>query len=88
MATNPIRVPEDVHNEVLTAARVIGCNASELLERAWNLYRHTPEFVADFELAQKAFSVGDLNAIASRLNEQAADRARQRAASVAALRNG
>jgi hypothetical protein len=87
MATNPIRVPEDVHLEVLAAARLIGCNASELMERAWNLYRQTPEFVADFELAQKAFSVGDLNAIASRLNEQAADRARQRAAAVDALRH-
>lgn len=87
MVTHPIRVPEDVHLEVLVAARLIGCNASELMERAWNLYRQTPEFVADFELAQKAFSVGDLNAIASRLNEQTTDRARQRAAAVDALRH-
>lgn len=86
MATNPVRVPEAVHSEVLAAARVLGCNASELLERAWLSFRESPGFVADFEQAQKAFSVGDLDAVASRLFEQSTDRARRRAAAVMALR--
>jgi hypothetical protein len=86
MATNPVRVPEVVHSEVHTAARLLGCNAAELLERAWNSYRQSPEFVADFEVAQKAFSVGDLDLVASRLHDQAADRARRRADAVKALR--
>lgn len=86
MATNPVRVPEAVHNEVHTAARLLGCNAAELLERAWESFRQSPAFVAEFELAQKAFSVGDLDHIASRLYEQSTDRAKHRAASVKALR--
>ncbi len=86
MATTPIRVPETVHSEVHAAARLMGCNAAELLARAWEAYRQTPEFVADFEYAQKAFSVGDLDAVAHRLHEQAAERASRRAAAVKALR--
>lgn len=35
MATNPIRVPESIHSEVHTAPRLLGCNAAELLARAW-----------------------------------------------------
>lgn len=86
MATNPVRVPEAVHNEVHTAARLLGCNAAELLERAWESFRQSPAFIAEFELAQKAFSVGDLDHVASRLHEQAAERAQRRAAAVKALR--
>ena len=56
MATNPVRVPEAVHDEVHTAARLFGCNASELLEHAWHSFRQSPEFVTEFEQARKAFS--------------------------------
>ena len=87
MATNPVRVPAAVHNEVHTAARLLGCNAAELLERAWASFRESPGFLAEFELAQKAFSVGDLDHVASRIYEQSADRARSRAAAVKALRH-
>jgi len=86
MATNPVRVPETVHNEVHTAARLLGCNAAELLERAWQSFRQSPEFLNDFEQAQKAFSVGDLDHVASRLYEQSAHRAKRRADAVKALR--
>jgi hypothetical protein len=86
MATNPVRVPEAVHNEVHTAARLLGCNAAELLERAWESFRQSPAFLAEFHLAQKAFSVGDLDHVASRLHEQSRQRAKQRAAAVSALR--
>jgi hypothetical protein len=87
MATNPVRVPEAVHNEVHAASRLLGCNASELLERAWQSFRESPAFLADFELAQKAFSIGDLDHVAARLHEQSTDRARERAAAVQALRS-
>ncbi|MFP5325998.1 MAG: hypothetical protein ACLGHT_00780 [Acidimicrobiia bacterium] len=86
MATNPIRVPESVHGEVHAAARLLGCNAAELLARAWEAYRESPEFVAEFEYAQKALSVGDIDAVAHRLHEQATERARRRADAVKALR--
>lgn len=86
MATNPIRVPESVHNEVHAAARLLGCNAAELLARAWEAYRQSPEFISDFELAQKALSVGDLDAVAHRLSERAAERAKARGDAVQAMR--
>ena len=86
MVTNPVRVPEAVHNEVHTAARLLGCSAAELLERAWESFRRSSAFIAEFELAQKAFSVGDLDRVASRLYEQSTDRANHRAAAVKALR--
>ncbi len=86
MATNPIRVPESVHSEVHAAARLLGCNAAELLARAWAAYRQSPEFVAEFEYAQKALSVGDIDAVAHRLHEQARERATRRAEAVKALR--
>lgn len=86
MATNPIRVPESLHGEVHAAARLLGCNAAELLARAWEAYRQSPEFVAEFERAQKALSVGDIDEVAHRLHEQATGRARRRADAVQALR--
>lgn len=86
MATKPIRVPESVHAEVHAAARLLGCNAADLLARAWEAYRHSPEFRSEFEFAQKALSVGDIDAVAHRLHEQAAERAKRRADAVRSLR--
>lgn len=86
MATSPVRVPEAVHGEVQTAARILGCTAAELMARAWGEYRRSPEFLADFEHAQKAFSVGDLDFVVNRLAEGSAERARTRAERVRALR--
>ena len=46
-----------------------------------------PEFVSEFEFAQKTrSSVGDVDAVAHRLHEQAAQRANRRADAVQALR--
>ena len=87
MTTNPVRVPASVHSEVNAAARVLGCNTAELLEKAWNVYRHSPEFASDFDIAQKAFATGDLDYLASRMQEQAAERAQRRAAAVQQLRS-
>jgi hypothetical protein len=86
MATNPVRVPSDVHAEVQAASRLMGCTAPELLERAWRLYRETAEFKGDFEHAQKAFAVGDVDAVATRLYERGMSRAHDRAAAVRGLR--
>lgn len=86
MATNPIRVPDTVHGEVHTAARLLGCNAADLLARAWEAYRQSPEFVSEFEFAQKALSVGDIDAVSVRLHEQAAQRAKRCADAVQARR--
>ncbi len=85
MGTNPIRVPQAVHSEVHAAARLLGCNAAELLARAWETYRRSPEFLAEFEYAQNALSVGGIDAVAHRLHEQSAQRAKRRADAVQAL---
>jgi hypothetical protein len=86
MATQPVRVPESVHGEVHAAARLLGCNAAELLARAWQAYRSSPEFATEFRYAQKALSVGDIDAVAHRLHERALKRAKRRADAVKALR--
>ena len=82
MATSPVRVPEAAHRE----APVLGCNSTDLPEGAWRSFRQSPEVVAEFELAWKAFSFGDLDVVASRLVAQSTDRARCRASAVQALR--
>ncbi len=87
MATNPVRVPESVHTEVQTASRMLGCSTSELMERAWEAFRQSPGFIEEFEFARKAFSVGDLEAVANSLHVQGKNRARERAAAVLALRD-
>jgi len=77
-----MRVPDEVHSEVQVAARLLDRTTGDLLTRAWELYRQTPEFQDDFTFAQKAFATGDLKAIAARLDERAHARAAARAAAV------
>jgi hypothetical protein len=83
---SPVRVPGALHGEVYATARLLGRNASEVLTPAWQSFGQSPEFVAEFGLARKAFSVGDLDVLASRLVGQSTDRARRRASAVQALR--
>jgi hypothetical protein len=85
--TTTIRVPEAVHNEVRSAARMFGCTPAELLERAWSAYRDSPEFAEDLSFFQKAVAAGDFGAITARLQERSRERAHQRAAAVEALRS-
>jgi hypothetical protein len=59
----PVRVPDDIHEEVNAAARFLGCTPGELLQRSWEAYRSTSKFKEDFELAQKALAVGDFDAL-------------------------
>lgn len=87
MATRPTRVPEDVHQELQAAARILGRSPGELLERAWHAYRQSHEFRDDFTLAQKAFASGDLDRVSGFLAERGRDRARSRAEGVQALRS-
>jgi hypothetical protein len=86
MGTSPIRVTETVHAEVGVAARILGCNAADLLEQAWTSFRESPQFLHDFEMAQKAFATGDLDRIVNRLSEQAENRVSLRAQAVSQLR--
>jgi hypothetical protein len=88
MAESPVRVPGTVHSEVHATARLQGRNASDLLTPAWQSFAQSPEVVAEFGLARKAFSVGDLDVVASRLVGLSTDRARRRASAVQALRRG
>lgn len=82
MASSPIRVPEEIHAEVQAASRLLDCSSGELVRRAWEAYRDTPEFQDDFRFAQKAFASGDLGEIAERLRERGEQRAARRAAAI------
>jgi hypothetical protein len=84
--TTTIRVPVDVHAEVLSASRLLGCSPAELLERAWLAYRQAPEFTDDLDVAQQAFATGDLAAITERLRHRGEQRAQARAAAARARR--
>jgi hypothetical protein len=80
MASHPVRVPEDVYDEAINAARLLGCTPGELFSRAWEAYRETPAFREDFSFFQKAFGAGDIEAVTGRLRERQAQRAKRRAA--------
>jgi len=86
MATQPVRVPDEVHEEVQNAARLLGCTSGELLARAWLAYRESPEFREEFASFQKAFATGDLDAVTGRLRAHASARAADRAAASRARR--
>ena len=59
--------------------------AADGFGRARHSFRQSPEFVTEFEQARKAFSIGDLDQVVSRLYEKSAQRAKRRADSVNAL---
>jgi hypothetical protein len=86
MATQPVRVPDEVHEEVQNAARLLGCTSGELLARAWLAYRQSPEFREEFAFFQKAFSAGDLDAVTEHLRGLGTARAADRAAASRARR--
>src|SRR5438270_412049 len=79
MASHPFGVPDEVYDEVHNASRLFGQTPGELLARAWEAYRQSPEFREDFTYFQKAFSVGDINAVTGRLRERQGQRAGERA---------
>lgn len=79
MATQPVRVPDEVHEEVQNAARLLGCTSGELLARAWLAFRQSPEFREEFTFFQKAFSAGDLDAVTEHLRRLGVTRASDRA---------
>lgn len=88
MADSPVRVPGAVPSEVHAAARLLARNVSEALTPGRQSFGQSPEFAVEFGLARKAFSVADLDVVASRLVGQSTDRARRRASAVQALRRG
>jgi hypothetical protein len=86
MATQPVRVPNEVHEEVQNAARLLGCTSGDLLARAWLSYRQSPEFREEFAFFQRAFSAGDLDAVTEHLRGLGAARAVEGAAASRARR--
>jgi hypothetical protein len=86
MATSPVRVPDAVRGEVFAAARLLGCTPGELLAKAWQSFSTSAEFRHDFQVAQKAFATGDLNAIVDVFDQRGRERAAQSAARLRALR--
>jgi hypothetical protein len=76
----PVRVPEEIYEQVNAVSRVLGCTPGELLQRSWEAYRATPQFKETFELAQKAFAVGDLGVLADHYRSARYERAAAKAA--------
>jgi hypothetical protein len=76
----PVRVPEEIHEEVNAASRILGCTPGELLQRSWEAYRATPQFKETFQFAQKALSVGDLGILADHYRSARHERAAAKAA--------
>ena len=75
MASVPVRVPEETHEQVNAASRILGCTPGELLQRSWEAYRGTPQFKETFQLAQKALTVGDLGVLADHYRSARHERA-------------
>ncbi|MGQ0826439.1 MAG: hypothetical protein ACT4OX_15650 [Actinomycetota bacterium] len=86
MASQPVRVPNEVYEEVQNAARLFDCTPGELFARAWESYRESPEFRDDFHTFQKAFASGDIDVVTQRLRERRTQRAADRSASSRARR--
>ena len=82
----PVRVPDDIHQELQGASRLMGCTPGELLAQAWESFRQSPSFRHDLERAQKAFMAGDLSFLASQYRERRHGRARAKAVAVQELR--
>lgn len=75
-----MRVSEQVHEEVQDLSAMLGYSPAELLQRAWTIYRDSPEFHDDFSFAQQAYQKDDPDAVLELLQE----RRRRRAAEAAA----
>lgn len=84
MSSTPVRIPDTTTTEIQATARLFGVTPGELVERAWAEYRTTPQFREDFQWFQKAVSVGDVNAIATRLEERRHQSAAAKAAKIRA----
>jgi hypothetical protein len=84
MSSTPVRIPDTTTTEIQATARLFGVTPGELIERAWAAYRATPQFRDDFQWFQKAVSVGDVNAIATRLEERRHQAAASKAAKIRA----
>jgi hypothetical protein len=69
--TRPVRVDRETYEELQASSRLLGLTPAGLLRRAWETYKETPEFREQFEWAQKAFAVGDIDALTRMLDEQA-----------------
>jgi hypothetical protein len=84
----PVRVPNEIHEEVNAAANLLGCTPGELLQRSWEAYSASPKFREEFEFAQKALQVGDIKILAERYRESRQQRAAGRTAAIAGARVG
>lgn len=84
--STPVRVPDQLHQEIQGAARVLGCTPGELLLQAWEVFRQSPSFKHDFEQAQKAFQTGDLTFLADQYRDRRRSKAEAKAAELEALR--
>lgn len=72
MASTVIRVPERVQQEIQVASRVTGQSVGELVDKAWQYFKETPQFEAELKSAQEALAAGDIERVTDLVIEHAA----------------
>ena len=86
MGSQPVRVASEVYEEVQQTAQLLGCSSGELLAKAWDVYRQSPEFQKDFTDFQQLVRSGDFAAVTQRLRERRLELAKTQATAAAAAR--
>lgn len=86
--TQPVRVPEDMHEPLKTLSAIIGTTPGDLLHRAFNEYvrKHESEFVEAFQRAKKYIASADVAGLTDLLGYSRRARAERAAASIKARR--
>ena len=86
--TQPIRVPEEMHEPLKTLSAVLGTTPGYLLHQAFNEYvrKHQTEFTEVFQRAQKYIASADVAGLTDLLEDSRRSRAKRAAASIKARR--
>lgn len=88
MRTQPVRVPEDMHEPLKALSAVVGTTPGDLLHRAFNEYirNHESEFVDAFQRAQKYIESADVVGLADLLGDSRRVRAQKAAGAIRSKR--
>lgn len=86
--TQPVRVPEDMHEPLKTLSAVVGTTPGDLLHRAFNEYvrNHQRDFVEAFQRAQKYIASADIAGLTDLLEDSRPSRAAKASAAIRARR--
>lgn len=82
--TQPVRVPEDMHEPLKTLSALVGTTPGDLLHRAFTEYihNHEPEFVEAFRRARKYIASADVAGLTDLLSDSRRSRAERATAAL------